>query len=74
MTLKLSLGAIARKLLPEQESVKQLLQEQLDYINDVIEEVRRLYHDLSPGDVEDLGLTKALENLIEDFARTINPT
>jgi PAS domain S-box-containing protein len=69
LTLKLSLGAIDRKLLPEQESVKQLLQEQLDYINDVVEEVRRLYHDLSPGDIEDLGLTNALENLIEDFAR-----
>jgi PAS domain S-box-containing protein len=70
LTLKLSLGAIARKLPPEQEAVKQSIQAQLDYIDDVIEEVRRLYHDLSPGDLEDLGLTKALENLIEDFART----
>ena len=67
LTLKLSLGAIARKLLPEQENVKELFQEQLEFINHVIEEVRRLYHDLSPGDLEDLGLTKALKNLIEDF-------
>ena len=67
LTLKLSLGAIARKLPPEQENVKHLLQEQLEYINHVIEEVRRLYYDLNPGDLEDLGLTKALENLIEDF-------
>ena len=67
LTLKLSLGAIARKLLPEQENVKELLQEQLEYISHVIEEVRRLYYDLSPGDLEDLGLTKALENLVEDF-------
>ena len=70
LTLKLAMAGIAKKLLPEQESVKQLIQQQLDYINDVIEEVRRLYHDLSPGDIEDLGLTRALENLIEDFART----
>jgi PAS domain S-box-containing protein len=67
LTLKLSLGTIARKLPPEQENVQQLLQEQLNYINNVIEGVRRLYQDLSPGDLEDLGLTKALESLIEDF-------
>lgn len=67
ITLKLSLGTIARKLPPEYEDIQRLLQDQLDYINNVIEEVRRLYQDLSPGDLEDLGLTKALENLIEDF-------
>lgn len=70
LTLKISLGSIARKLLPEQENIQELLQDQMGYINHVIEEVRRLYHDLSPGDLEDLGLTKALKNLIEDFART----
>ena len=68
LTLKLSLSSIGRQLLPEQESVQHLLGEQLEYINHVIEEVRRLYHDLSPGDLEDLGLTRALENLIEDFS------
>ena len=67
LTLKLSLGSIARQLPPEEEKVKNLLQDQLEYINHVIEEVRRLYHDLSPGDLEDLGLTRALENLIEEF-------
>ncbi len=67
LTLKLSLGSIARQLPPEQAKVQHLLQDQLEYINHVIEEVRRLYHDLSPGDLEDLGLTRALENLIEDF-------
>jgi signal transduction histidine kinase len=43
------------------------MRSQLDYINEVIKEVRRLYHDLSPGDVEDLGLTKALRNFFKDF-------
>jgi signal transduction histidine kinase len=32
-----------------------------------VEEVRRLYRDLSPGDLEDLGLTTALRNMVEDF-------
>jgi two-component system, NarL family, sensor kinase len=65
--MKLSLGVIAQKLPPQQENVRELIQEQLEYINHVIEEVRRLYHDLSPGDLEDLGLNKAVENLVEDF-------
>ena len=34
----------------------------------MIQNVRRLYHDLSPGDLEDIGLTKALRTLINDFA------
>jgi PAS domain S-box-containing protein len=67
LTLKLSLGAIGRQLLPGQEAVHDLLREQTEYIGHVIEEVRRLYHDLSPGDLEDVGLSRALRNLIEDF-------
>jgi two-component system sensor histidine kinase DegS len=55
-------------MLPEQEELKGEIRSQLDYINEVITDVRRLYYDLSPGDVEDLGLTKALRMLINDFA------
>jgi PAS domain S-box-containing protein len=58
LTLKLAFSCIARELLPGQESIKQEIEGQLAYINEVIGEVRRLYHDLSPGDVEDLGLTR----------------
>ncbi|MFW6113077.1 MAG: PAS domain S-box protein [Thermodesulfobacteriota bacterium] len=68
LALKLALSSIARDLLPTQENLKEELQNQLDYIGEVIEEVRRLYHDLSPGNVEDLGLTKALRTLVEDYA------
>ncbi len=68
LALKLHLSAVERKMLPEQEDLKKELRSQLDYINEVIQEVRRLYHDLSPGDVEDLGLTKALVALVNDFA------
>jgi len=68
LTLKLALSSIAKELLPDQEELKQEIQDQLEYINEVIGEVRRLYHDLSPGNVEDLGLTKALRTLIKDFA------
>jgi signal transduction histidine kinase len=74
LALKLHLSAVERKMLPEQEDLKKELRSQLDYINEVIQEVRRLYHDLSPGDVEDLGLTKALRALISDFARHVPQT
>jgi PAS domain S-box-containing protein len=68
LALKLHLSSIEKKLSPEQEDLKMEIRSQLNYIHEVIQEVRRLYHDLSPGDVEDLGLTKALRNLINDFA------
>jgi PAS domain S-box-containing protein len=68
LSLKLHLSSIEKRLLPEQEDLKKEIQSDLEYIQEVIQEVRRLYQDLSPGDVEDLGLTKALRNLINDFA------
>ena len=68
LALKLHLSTIEKKLPPEQEAIKGEILAQLDYINEVIQDVRRLYHDLSPGDLEDLGLTKALRSLINDFA------
>jgi signal transduction histidine kinase len=43
--------------------------ETLAYIDEVIENVRRLYHDLSPTTLGDLGLTDALRWLVGDFAR-----
>jgi signal transduction histidine kinase len=68
LTLKLALSSISEELLPDQVNLKEEIQDQLKHIKDVIGEVRRLYHDLSPGDLEDLGLTPALETLVENFA------
>jgi PAS domain S-box-containing protein len=68
LALKLHLSMIANKLPPDQHEIKGEIRTQLDYINGVIQDIRRLYHDLSPGKVEDLGLTKALRILVRDFA------
>jgi PAS domain S-box-containing protein len=65
--LKLSLSSMAKVLLPEQEDLKLQIQEKLVFINKTIERVRRLYHDLSPWGLEDLGLNRALHNLLRDF-------
>jgi signal transduction histidine kinase len=67
LAFKLALRSITKELLPSQENLKQEIQDQQNYINEVIDEVRRLYHDLSPGNLEDLGLTEALHTLIEDL-------
>lgn len=68
LTLKLKLEALAEQLQPQQVSLKIEISKILRFIRETIGEVRRLYLDLSPGDLEDLGLTAALDSMIEDFA------
>lgn len=67
LTLKLRLEALEAELTPQLEAIKNEIQEMLKEIAATIAEVRRLYLDLSPGDLEDLGLTTALTALIDDF-------
>jgi PAS domain S-box-containing protein len=68
LTLKLSIKSLEKQLSPEQISVVRELKKMDRFIGDTIRGVRRLYHDLSPGDLEDLGLTEALRDMIEDVA------
>jgi signal transduction histidine kinase/DNA-binding response OmpR family regulator len=68
LTLKLNLRSIEKELQPDQEALADDLESLLQYIDGVVENVRRLYLDLAPGDIEDLGLTTALQTLIDDFA------
>ena len=68
LTLKLRLSSVEKKLQPDQEELRNELRAQLEFIQEEIQEVRRLYNDLSPGDIEDLGLTRALNNLVTEFA------
>jgi signal transduction histidine kinase len=69
LTLKLDLRAIEKQLLPKQRALSEEVESLLEYIDEVIDNVRRLYLGLSPGDLEDLGLTTALESLINEFSR-----
>jgi PAS domain S-box-containing protein len=69
LAMKLDLGAMGKQLLPEQTGLAENLTELTSYLDDVIEDVRRLYLDLTPGDLEDLGLTAALKSLCEEFGR-----
>jgi len=67
LILKLRLESLEEQLRPEQDFLKSEVRKILHFITDTIGEVRRLYLDLSPGDLEDLGLTAALHSMIEDF-------
>ena len=67
LTLKLHLSGVEQKLRPDQEDLKEKIAQMVEYLTDTVEEVRRLYYALSPGDLEDLGLTTALKNMVEDF-------
>ncbi len=69
LTMKLDLGALGKQLRPEQLELVENVSELMGYVDEVVENVRRLYLDLIPGDLEDLGLTAALKNLCEEFGR-----
>jgi PAS domain S-box-containing protein len=68
LALKLQLESVEEQLLPHQISLKDEVGKMLGGIYGTIEKVRRLYLDLSPGDLEDLGLTTSLHSLFDDFA------
>lgn len=69
LALKLQVESVEEQLLPQQVPLKKEVKKILGFINVTIEEVRRLYLDLSPGDLEDLGLTTALRSLVDDFSQ-----
>lgn len=67
--MKLKLGFIQRKLSEDQEELKAECEGTLRYIDQVIENARRMSRDLSPSILEDLGLSAALRRLAEEFSR-----
>lgn len=67
--LKLQLRAIANKLRKDQTHLREECSQMLAYINGVVENVRRLSHDLSPSLLENVGLGAALANLMENFRK-----
>jgi PAS domain S-box-containing protein len=67
LMFKLTLESLEEQLQPQQVSLKGEVKKLLGVISMTIAEVRRLYLDLSPGDLEDLGLTAALRSLVDNF-------
>jgi PAS domain S-box-containing protein len=68
LVIKLRMRSIQTGLPPDQEGLKKECEEGIHYINEVVENVRRLSRDLSPAILENLGLAAALRWLVESFA------
>jgi PAS domain S-box-containing protein len=67
--MKIRLRPIEEKLRKDQGAIRRECQNILQYIDQIIENVRRLSRDLSPSILEDLGLTAALRWLIDTFIK-----
>jgi two-component system sensor histidine kinase UhpB len=67
--LKLQIRAIERALGADQQDLRARCQELLDYLDGVIDNIRRLSRDLSPAILEDLGLQSALKYQINEFSK-----
>jgi signal transduction histidine kinase len=67
--LKLHLRSIEQNLGNGQGAVEGSCDEALGFVDQMIENIRRLSRDLSPAILEDLGLSAALNSLIENFSK-----
>jgi PAS domain S-box-containing protein len=67
--LKMQIGYIKKKLRGDQKDLQVDCEYCLDYIDEVIETVRRISKDLTPAILVDVGLGVALKYLCEEFQR-----
>ena len=67
--IKLRIRIIEKGLNEEQFVIREDCKELLEYMNQIIENVRRLSLDLSPTVLEDLGLTSALQWLVDNYKK-----
>jgi len=67
--LKLRLALMRKHLRKDQDSLRADCDDTLKYLNQVIDDVRRLSRDLSPSILEDLGLVTALRRLVAQFEK-----
>ncbi len=70
--MKLQVRAIEGALRDDQPGLKQACLELRQYVDGVIDNVRRLSRDLSPSILEDLGLLSALKYLLEGVGKHLN--
>ena len=68
--MKLRLAFIEKNLSEHQAALKQECNDGIQYIDQVIENIRRLSRDLSPTLLDDFGLSAALRRSINNFAKS----
>jgi len=69
LVLKMQVRAFEKHLREDQEPLIHDCEYTVKYIDEVIENVRRLSRDLSPALLAELGLALALKRLLEDFGK-----
>jgi PAS domain S-box-containing protein len=69
MVLKFQISSIQSRLTSRQKTLKNECEDLLQYLDNSIENVRRLSHDLSPSALGQFGLAAALKNLLENFSK-----
>ena len=65
--LKLRICFIEKNLQPDQAAIREQCKQNLQFIDQIIDDVHRLSRNLSPSILEDIGLTPALRWLIDNF-------
>jgi PAS domain S-box-containing protein len=68
MVLKMQLRRTQKKTPPESSEIRERLEKDLYFVNQIIEKVRSLSRTLRPDILEGLGLTAALRHLFEEFS------
>ena len=68
MVLKFQLDRLSK----EKRKTKAEFQFLLHYLDEVIENIRRLSRDLSPSSLEQFGLASAIKNLLQNFGKHYN--
>ena len=68
VALKMQVRAIQRHLIDDRPEDGHDCEEVCDYINLIIENVRRLSRDLSPVVLDDLGLGAAIKHMVDNFS------
>jgi two-component system sensor histidine kinase UhpB len=69
MVMKLRLKVIEKGLTKDQTGIQRDCNGTLHYIDQVIEDVRRLAQDLTPSVLEDLGFSAALKKMVNQFTK-----
>jgi signal transduction histidine kinase len=70
--LKLRMGSLGKNLKEDQPTLREECDMSLKYIDKLFESVHRISRNLSPSILEDLGLSAALQWLIDDFGKNYN--
>ena len=66
--LKMQLRRTQRKMPPESSEIRERLEKDLLFVNQIVEKVRSLSRNLRPDILEGLGLIAALRHLFEEFS------